>query len=260
MFRLLIRERCDGLTGSPKPAPASAFEMAFRTATQSMDLGVSSEELQRILWSYVQNLPPEVVKVIASKKDLVDDEKGQLVPYGVIGGMVFAMVTRASYYARKTWYEALDWNKLSSMLRGLLPQVGGDKKAKANPRRGFDTIVDAKAFDVQHALVPVQPDDQSRVWGVNSFAVLPMFGRAFSEDAAQQSGFRMPAASFQEKGNHSGLWLAVVDPDAAVTVPGTVEHVKGEAKGREVTGVKENAEVLGKLVRAVVRELYESVR
>ena len=85
-------------------------------------------------------------------------------------------------------------------------------------------------------MLPVQPDDESRVWGVNSFAALPMFGRAFSEEAAQQSGFRMPAASFQEKGNHSGLWLAAADPDATVTAPGTVEHVKGEAMGRVVTG------------------------
>ena len=74
-----------------------------------------------------------------------------------------------------------------------------------------------------------------------------MFGRAFSEEAAQQSGFRMPAASFQEKGNHSGLRLAAVDPDATVTVPGAVERAKDEAKCRVATGVKENAGVLGKL-------------
>ena len=247
VFRLLIRARSAELTGRPEREAASACDMAFHTATESMDLGVSSAELQCIMRAHVEDLPPEVVKVIASRQELVDDAKGQLVPYGVIGGMVFAMVTRASYYARKTWYEALDWSKLSSMLRGLLPQGGPDKKVKTNPRRGFDTIVDAKNFEVQHGLVPVQPDDHSRVWGVNSFAVLPMFGRAFSEEAAQQPGFRMPAASFQEMGNHSGLWLAVVDPDAAVTVPGTAEHVKSEAMGREVSGVKENAGVLGKL-------------
>ena len=134
------------------------------------------------------------------------------------------MVTRASYYSRLAWFKSLDWNKMSSMLRGLLPRADEGRKGPPNPRRGFDAIVDAAAFERQHALLPVQPGDESRVWGVDSFAALPMSGRAFSEEAVQQSGFRLPAASFQEKGNHSGLRLAVVDPDATVTAPGTVEH------------------------------------
>ena len=247
VFRLLIRARAAQITGGAKSDPGSAYLLAFRTAAQSMDLGVQPDELQSVLQSYVHDLPQEVVLAIASKKDLVGSSEGQLVPYGVIGGMVFAMVTRASYYSRLTWFQSLDWNKLSSMLRGLLPHVDGDKKSKANPRRGFDTIVDAATFEIQHALLPVQPDDQSRVWGVNSFAVLPTFGRPFSEEAAQQSGFRMPAASFEEKGNHSGVWLAVTDPDATVTVPGTVEHVEGEAKGQAVSSLVKNAAVLGKL-------------
>ena len=68
-------------------------------------------------------------------------------------------------------------------------------------------------------MIPVQPDDKSRVCGVNSFAALPMFGGAFGEDVAQQCGYGMPASSGQEKGAHSGLWLAAVDPDATGTAP-----------------------------------------
>ena len=120
-----------------------------------MDLGVEPDELQHVLQSYVEDLPQEVVTVIASKDELAGVSLGHLVPYGVIGGMVFAMVTRASYYSRLRWFQSLDWNKLSSMLRGLLPQPGVDKKAKTNPRRGFDTIVDAAASENQHALLPV---------------------------------------------------------------------------------------------------------
>ena len=165
VFRLLLRARAAQITCSAKTEPGSAYAVAFRTAAESMDLGVEPEELQRVLQSYVEDLPPEVVKVIAPKKDLVDDSKGQLAPYGVIGGMVFAMATRASYYSRLRWFQSLDWNKLSSMLRGLLPRVDVEKKSQTNPRRGFDTIVDAAAFENQHALLPVQPDDMSRVWG-----------------------------------------------------------------------------------------------
>ena len=62
-----------------------------------MDLGVTAEELQNAPQSYVEDLPGDVVKVVASSKELADDHKGRLAPYGVIGGVVFAMVTRASY-------------------------------------------------------------------------------------------------------------------------------------------------------------------
>ena len=86
------------------------------------------------------------------------------------------------------------------MLRGLPPASSADKKGPPGARRGFDKIVEVEAFDEQYGMLPAQPDDKSRVWGVNSFAVLPMFGGQFSENVAQQCGFRMPAASFQEKG------------------------------------------------------------
>ena len=121
-FRLLLRARNAQITGSPKQESVSASAMAFRAAAESMDLWVTPGELQSVLQSYVEDLPASVVKVIASKEDLVDDSKGCLAPYGAIGGMVFAMVTRASYYSRLTWFQSLDWNKMSSMLRGL-PRV-----------------------------------------------------------------------------------------------------------------------------------------
>ena len=82
------------------------------------------------------------------------------------------------------------------MLRGLLPSTAAAKKGPLGARRGFDKIVEAKAFDEQYGMLPVQPDDKSRVWGVNSFAVLPMCGGLFRENVAQQCGFRMPSASF----------------------------------------------------------------
>ena len=57
----------------------------------------------------------------------------------------------------------------------------------------------------------------------------------------------MPASLSQERGTHSGLWLAVVDPDAAATVPGVVSRVKEEASGLDASGVCTNAAILGKL-------------
>ena len=110
-------------------------------------------------------------------------------------------------------------------------------------RRGFEK----NAFDCVRALLRVQPGDKSRVWGVNSFATLPMFRGAFREDVAQQRGFRMPVSSNQEKGTRSGLRLTVVDPDATVTGPGVASHAKEEAAGIESSTVHANAVILGKL-------------
>ena len=115
------------------------------------------------------------------------------------------MATRASYYSRLEWFQSLDWEKMSCVSRGLPPASAADKKGLLGARRGFDKIVEAKAFDDQYSMLPVQPDDRSRVWGVNSLAVSPAFGGLFRENAPQQFGFCTPAASSQEKGNHSGL-------------------------------------------------------
>ena len=71
-------------------------------------------------------------------------------------------------------------------------------------RRGFEKIVQPKAFDAQHGHLPVQPDDKSRVWGIHSFATLPKFGGVFREDVAQQCGFRTPASPSLAKGARSG--------------------------------------------------------
>ena len=132
VFRLLIRARAAQITGGPETEPGSSYQVVFRTAAESMDLGVEPDELQHVLQAYVQDLSPEVVTVIASKDELVGDSKGHLVPYGVIGGMVFAMVTRASYYSRLRWFQSLDWNKLSSMMRGLLPRVDAGLREQAS--------------------------------------------------------------------------------------------------------------------------------
>ena len=162
--------------------------------------------------------------------------------------MVFAMVTRASFGARLNWPQSLDWCKLSRIMRGLAPceQEEGEKSAQG-ARRGFEKIVQEQAPDDLRGMLPVQPGDKSRVWGVNSFATLPMFGGVFREDAAQKCGFRTPVSSRRGVGTHSGLWLTAVDPDAAATAPGVAPHVKGEAAGVEASTVCANAVISGKL-------------
>ena len=114
------------------------------------------------------------------------------------------MVTRASYGARLKWFQYLDSRKVSRMLRTLTlsPKTG---KSPLTGRVGFDNLVRGEVFGRLHALIPAQPGDESRVWGVNSFAALPAFGGKFGEEVAQQRGRRMPATSRKENGARSGL-------------------------------------------------------
>ena len=96
-------------------------------------------------------------------------------------------------------------------------------------------------------VIPFQPDDRSHVWGVNSFAALPMFGGMFCEDVAQQRGYRMPVAYRQETGARSGLCVAAVDPDATVTAPAVASYEREEAAGGASSEASKNADVLGKV-------------
>ena len=111
-------------------------------------------ELESVLRAYVEDIPPDVVETVAARKELVG-ETGQLLPYGVISGMVLAMVTRASYGARLNWFQSLGWRKVSCMFRGSAPGAQEDKKSTMDTRRGFEKIVEPDASDCRHALLPV---------------------------------------------------------------------------------------------------------
>ena len=227
VFRFLIHPRAATLRGDAAPGSSDVRTMAFQTASSTLNLGASPEELGSLLRAYVGDVPESAALILGQRGELFGPS-GRSEPIGVIAGMAFAMVTRASYGARLKRFQALGWRKASRMLRGLMPST---KKAESplKGRIGFGDLEDTGAFVRLRGLVPVQPDDKSRVWGVNSFAASPAFGGAFNKDVAQQSGYPMPASSRQEKGTHSGLRLAAVDPDAPVTAPGVASYEKDEA-------------------------------
>ena len=112
-------------------------------------------------------------------------------------------------------------------------------------RIGLDDLADKDVFGRLRGLIPAQPGDMSRVWGVSSVAASPRFGCVYREDVAQKCGRRLPASSRQECGTHSGLWLPVVDPDATASAPGVASYVKEEAAGRASSEVSENSDILG---------------
>ena len=108
------------------------------------------------------------------------------------------MLSRASYSARLTWFESLDWARVSRVLLGFLPTPPEDMAAgEAVP--GFEMFACPGAFDLQYCHLPAQPDDKPSAWGVRSFAQSPAFGGKVRKEIAQRRGRRVPEMSPFEK-------------------------------------------------------------
>ena len=201
-----------------------------------LKLGASVTGLGDLLRSYVDSVPQSAAAVvIASRSELVGPA-GTREPLGVIAGMVFAMVTRASFPVHLKWFQSLDWRRAPRMLRALAPCSQEDKSLH-RPRPGFDDLAQRESFGEQYGRLLVQPDDKSRVWGGNSSAALLMF----------ECGYRMHVAADFGEGANSGLWLAAADPDPTVTVPGVAPPVAEKVVGAGCSEVQTNASPLGKV-------------
>ena len=101
--------------------------------------------------------------------------EGGLQPIGVLAGVVFAMLTCATYSARLSRFWSPDWVRVSCMLCGSRPTPPGDMSAgDAAPQR--EKIARPGTFDAQYGRRPARSGDEYRAWGVNSFAQLPAFG------------------------------------------------------------------------------------
>ena len=166
-------------------------------------------------------IPDSAIRAIASCPVLLDPS-GPWVPepWGVFSGMIFAAATRASYTARWNGFQPPDWNCASPLLRGLYPTPPSTKAVDEKSPPVLVAVIDKVASDVQHRKAPVQPDDQSRVRGVNSCARKPASGGKVSEAVSQQPGFRMPELVKRGKRAQSGLRRAASGDDASLTVPG----------------------------------------
>ena len=120
VYIFLIRSRGSLLRGEFAPNRTDAQAMAFETVSSSRKLGVSPTDLESVLRAYVDDIPAPAVPTIAQRDELVGPS-GRLEPLGVIAGMVFAMVTRASYGSHLKWFQSVDWWKVSRMLRAPPP-------------------------------------------------------------------------------------------------------------------------------------------
>ena len=191
-YRHPLRARHAVVTGCGDPRRAGEIESAaYQTATSAL----SSTGLLR---AYVDWFPPPGIRAIGSWGESAGPERGPH-PLGVAAGMVFAMLTRASFSARVTWFQSLVWARASRMLRGLRPTPPEDVAA-GDAVPGFEKIPRPGAFDSHFDHRLVRPGDKFRVWGVNSFVQSPAFGGTVREDIAQQCGYRVTEEPLLAKG------------------------------------------------------------
>ena len=154
----------------------------------------------------MDEIPVSAILAICARPELLDlSGPSALGPLGVASGMVSAAITRASYTARLRWFESLEWNCVSRLLRGFPPAAPSAKVLHEQSPPGLLPAVNEKAFDVQLGNAPTPPDDQPRAWGANPFARVPASGGQVSEAAPQQPGFRMPELVKKDKPTSGGI-------------------------------------------------------
>ena len=99
LYRHLLRARRDLLMGRGDPNRAEEVRAEARQkVTSVVELGVTPAEFGELLCAYSDAIPVSGIRVTGAREVLVGSEGG-LQPLGVVAGMVFAMLTRASYSA-----------------------------------------------------------------------------------------------------------------------------------------------------------------
>ena len=96
--------------------------MALETAFQVAPLPVYAEGLDGLLRAYVAEIPDSLIRAIYVRAELLGRAGLQAIELlGVLSGVIFAAVTRASNTVRATWFRPISWNRMSRLLRGFRP-------------------------------------------------------------------------------------------------------------------------------------------
>ena len=138
-------------------------------------------------------IPDAVIRALTVRPEFLGCAGPRVIaPLGVPSGMILAAATRASCTARVRWPQCVDWSRMSRLIRGFRPAPPTAQLSDEEPPKGIESAVNEEALDRQCGPAPAQPDDQSRVWGVKSFARSPDFSGKVSETASRQLGFCAP--------------------------------------------------------------------
>ena len=118
----------------------------------------------------------------------------------------------------------------------------------------LEPVVLPETYEALYGDMPVQRDGKSGVWGVNAFAQLSVHGGEFSAAVAQQIRYRILCLRGLGAALSLGLWIAAVDREAVVTVPGASSEDEVELSrpdGADVIGLRatEHAAAWRKLLK-----------
>ena len=136
-------------------------------------------------------------------------------PRGILSGMVFAAVTRASELC------GLEWSRLTGVFRGFSPVPTQEKEPSEGAQPVRNEVVNEKAFGVVRNKLAYQPDGAPITWGVDSYAELAVRPGPENARVGDHMGRRMPALTGLETCCGSGLWLVDSGRDAVLTAPGS---------------------------------------
>ena len=83
-------------------------------------LPASAGEMGSLARAYVVEIPDAVIRAMDLRPAMLGHPgPGVVGPLGILSGMVFFAVTRASYTVRVKWFESIDWSRMSRVSRGL---------------------------------------------------------------------------------------------------------------------------------------------
>ena len=94
-YRHLVRSRVAALRGNPAVDHEDVRSLGFERVSPILESGASATEFGDLLRPYVDGIPLSAAWEIAARSGLVG-HASTLEPLGVIAGMVFAVVARAS--------------------------------------------------------------------------------------------------------------------------------------------------------------------
>ena len=86
------------------------------TAFQLIPLPVSAEEMDSLLRATVAEIPDTAIRAMNARPGLFGHAGPRVIePLGVLSGVPPAAGTRAPYTARATWFQPIDWNRMSRL-------------------------------------------------------------------------------------------------------------------------------------------------
>ena len=103
---------------------------------------MSADGVDSLLRAHVVEIPDSVFRAIDVRPELLDSASPEAFePPGVSSGMIFAVVTRASYSARLNWFQRPDWNRASRLLRGFRPAAPSAEVVDEKSPAGLEAVV-----------------------------------------------------------------------------------------------------------------------